>query len=76
MDELLANKQEIQAAMEEKDTVDDVVKAGKVIIVESKDGISLEVWEKLFIVAKSKIDDHNIGIQYNITDQLEARELK
>ena len=72
MDEFLAKKLEIQAAMEK----DDVVKAEKVILVEPEDEISLEVCEKLFIVAKSKVDDHNIGIHYNVTAKLEAKELK
>ena len=36
MDEFLAEKLEIRAAMEEKDTVDDVVKAERVILVDLK----------------------------------------
>ena len=71
MDEFLAKKLETQATVENKDNT-----AEKVILVEPKDEISLEACEKLFVIAKSKIDNHNIGIQYDVTEKLEAKELK
>ena len=71
MDEFLAKKLETQASVEKKDK-----NAEKVILVEPKDEISLEACEKLFVIAKSKIDDHNIGIQYDVTEKLEAKDLK
>ena len=71
MDEFLAKKLETQATVENKDNT-----AAKVILVEPKDEISLEACEKLFVIAKSKIDNHNIGIQYDVTEKLEAKELK
>ena len=68
MDEFLAKKLETQATVENKDNT-----AAKVILVEPKDEISLEACEKLFVIAKSKIDNHNIGIQYDVTEKLKAK---
>ena len=77
MDEFLAKKLDIQATMEDQDTTANVVdEAENLTLVAPKDKIILEAFEKLFVVAKSKIDDHNIGIQYNVTEKLEAKELK
>ena len=35
-----------------------------------------EVTEKVFVVAKGKIDNHNIGIEYDIKSKLEAKGVK
>jgi hypothetical protein len=71
MDEFFAKKLENQATMEKQDcTADALDGAGKVTSMESK------ACEKLFVVAETKIDNHNIGIQYDVTENLEAKELK
>jgi hypothetical protein len=77
-DEFMAKKLEIQPALEEKDTkaAEDVEKTEKVLLVKPRDERSLEVCEKVFVIAKSKIDDHNIGIEYDVTTKLEAKEIK
>ena len=48
----------------------------KATLVEPSDEISLEVCEKLFVVAKDKIDNHNIGIHYDVTTKLENKQIK
>ena len=48
----------------------------KVLFVEPIDEIDLEVCEKIFVVANGDIDDHNIGIQYNVTEKLQAKGIK
>ena len=70
-EEFLAKKLENQPAMEEIGNSDE-----KVNFVEPYDEIDLEVCEKIFVVAKGDIDDHNIGIQYNVTEKLEAKGIK
>ena len=76
MDEFLAKKLENQASMEKEDNTANVVEgAGKVSLVEPKDEITLEACDKLFVVAKREIKNHNIGIQYDVTEKLEAKEI-
>ena len=70
-EEFLAKKLESQPAKEENYNAEE-----KVILVEPKDEISLEVCEKLYVVAKDKIDNHNIGIQYDVTAKLEDKKIK
>ena len=70
-EEFLAKKLESQPAKEEHYNAEE-----KVILVEPIDEISLEVCEKLFVVAKGKIDDHNIGIHYDVTAKLEDKKIK
>ena len=51
----------------------------KVILDEPTDEIELEVeriCEKLLIIPKEVIDNHNIGIEYDVKDKLEARGMK
>ena len=51
----------------------------KVLLAEPIDEITLEfqgVCEKIFVIPKMRIDDHNIGIEYDITNRLEAKGLK
>ena len=60
----------------ENPTVDDETE--KVLLVEPKDEISLEVemCEKVFVIPRHKIDNHNIGIEYDVKRKLEAKSLK
>jgi hypothetical protein len=75
-DKFLAKKLEEESKDEEP-----IAKAmeEKVILVEPTDEIELEVeriCEKLLIIPKEVIDNHNIGIEYDVKDKLEARGIK
>ena len=72
--EFLAKKLESQPAAQENEAVEGKIE--KVFLEEPNDEISLDVCEKLYIVANDEIDDHNIGIAYTITEKLEAKGLK
>ena len=49
-------------------------------LVEPEDEISLEpideVCEKVFVIPRYKVDNHNIGIEYDVKDKLKAKVLK
>jgi hypothetical protein len=54
-------------------------KEKKVLLVEPIDEINLEagqVCEKVFVFPKLVIDNHNIGIEYDVTEKLEAKGVK
>ena len=54
-------------------------KEEKVLLVEPNDEINLEigqVCEKVFVFPKVVIDNHNIGIEYDITEKLEVKGVK
>ena len=70
-EEFLAKKLESQPAMDDTNNAKE-----KVLCEEPNDEIDLEVCEKLFVVAKGDIDDHNIGIHYNVSAKLEAKGIK
>ena len=50
--------------------------------MEPKDKISLEpnvekeLCEKLFVIPRRRVDNHNIGIKYDVTEKLEAKGIK
>ena len=57
----------------------DEEKEEKVLLVEPNDEINLEagqVCEKVFVFPKLVIDNHNIGIEYDVTEKLEAKGVK
>ena len=54
-------------------------KEEKVLLVEPNDEINLEigqVCEKVFVFPKVVIDNHNIGIEYDVSAKLEAKGVK
>ena len=70
-EEFLAKKLESEPAVEKTSNAEE-----KVHLVEPSDEIDLEVCEKLYVVAKGDIKDHNIGIHYNVTEKLESKGIK
>ena len=44
-----------------------------VVLVDPTDEIDLEVCEKIFVIPKTKIDNHNIGIEVDVTSKLKAK---
>ena len=70
-DKFLAKKLEEQNAAEASE---------EIILVEPKDEVvpevCVQVCEKIFIFPKQEVLNHNIGIEYDVTDKLEAKGLK
>ena len=63
---------------EETQAEEKVVQA---VLVEPTDEINneeieKELCEKVFVIPRHKIDNHNIGIEYDVTEKLEARGIK
>ena len=76
-DKFLAKKFDNQTAVDENKEA--AASVEKVLLVEPKDEIQLEekkVCEKLLIIPEKVIDNHNIGIEYDVTDKLKAKGIK
>ena len=43
------------------------------VLVDPTDEIDLEFCEKIFVIPKKKIDNHNIGIEVDVTSKLKAK---
>ena len=68
---------------ESKKKETDTVGESRVVLTEPKDEIALEAidqedeeCEKLFVIPRHKVDNHNIGIEYDVTAKLEAKGVK
>ena len=68
---------------ESKKKETDAVGESRVVLTEPKDEIALEAidqedeeCEKLFVIPRHKVDNHNIGIEYDVTAKLEAKGVK
>ena len=53
----------------------------EVVRVEPKDEIILEtieeeLCEKVFVIPRHKVDNHNIGIEFDVTEKLESKGIK
>ena len=72
-EKFLAEKLEKKPTDEAEEAVNE-----KAQLVEPKDEITLEVekCEKIFVIPRHKIDNHNIGIEYDVTNKLEAKNIK
>ena len=78
-EQFLARKIE---ANKKKET--DTAGESKAVLTEPKDEIELEeiekedceVCEKVFVIPRHKVDNHNIGIEYDVTAKLEAKGVK
>ena len=60
-----------------EDPIDNGKKEAKkfenVVLVDPTDEINLEVFKKIFVIPKKKIDNHNIGIEADVTSKLKAK---
>ena len=73
-EDFIAKKLEVLPA--EEGTID---KVEKVLLVNPRDEISPEVEElcdELFVIPKKEVDNHNIGIEYDVKGKVEAKEIK
>ena len=77
-EEFLAKKME-----ENKKKEDGTVGETQAVLTEPKDEIVLEaieqeeeVCEKVFIIPRHKVDNHNIGIEFDVTAKMEAKGVK
>ena len=68
---------EIQQALEDAKATEDVdSRVENVLLVEPADKFFVEKCEKLFVIAKDKIDRYNVGIEHDGTSKLKAKDLK